>query len=260
MIRVGVGGWTYEPWRGTFYPPGLAHKRELGYASGKLTSIEINGTFYRTQTPASFAKWRDETPQGFVFSVKASRYATNRSVLGEAGSSIERFCASGLAELGPKLGPILWQFSPYKRFEPHDFARFLALLPGELEGLRLRHALDVRHESFACPEFVELARSHGAAIVYSDTDEYPAIADVTADFVYARLMRSVAEEPAGYSQPALEAWAKRVERWHKGAEPDDLPRIGAAAKKAKARDVFVYFISGAKERAPAGACALLDLV
>jgi uncharacterized protein YecE (DUF72 family) len=262
MIRVGVGGWTYAPWRSTFYPEGLAHKRELEYASRKLTSIEINGTFYRTQTAASFAKWRDETPDDFVFSVKAPRYATNRSVLAEAGDSIERFFASGLAELGPKLGPILWQFSAFKRFEPEDFERFLQLLPPTLGERRLRHVLDVRHKSFANPEFVALARKHAAAIVFSDTDEFPSFADVTADFVYARLMRSVASEPTGYAAAALQAWANRAKTWQSGAEPDDLPRIGQPvdSKRAQARDVFVYVISGAKERAPAAACALLSMV
>lgn len=260
MIRIGVGGWTYEPWRGTFYPPGLAHKRELEYASGKLTSIEINGTFYRTQSAASFARWRDETPADFVFSVKAPRYATNRAVLAEAGSSIERFFASGLSELGAKLGPVLWQFSAYKRFEPEDFERFLALLPAQLAGRALRHVLDVRHKSFATSEFVELARRYRTAVVFSDTDEFPAFADLTADFVYARLMRAVTEEPTGYSKPALQAWAMRAKRWQEGSEPDDLPRIGARASSAGTRDVFVYFISGAKERAPAAACALLDIL
>jgi uncharacterized protein YecE (DUF72 family) len=262
MIRVGVGGWTYEPWRSTFYPAGLAHKRELEYASRKLTSIEINGTFYRTQTAASFAKWRDQTPDDFVFSVKAPRYATNRTVLAEAGDSIERFFASGLSELGAKLGPILWQFSAFKRFEPEDFARFLALLPPQLGERRLRHVLDVRHRSFATSEFVALARRHEAAVVFSDTDEFPSFADVTADFVYARLMRSVASEPTGYAEAALAAWAKRAKAWESGAEPDDLPRVGkpAGSKRVQPRDVFVYFISGAKERAPAGACALLSML
>lgn len=260
MIRVGVGGWTYEPWRKSFYPEGLAHKRELEYASRKLTSIEINGTFYRTQTPASFAKWRDETPDDFVFSVKAPRYATNRPVLAEAGDAIARFFASGLAELGPKLGPILWQFSPYKRFEPEDFARFLALLPARLGERRLRHALDVRHKSFLTPAFVRLAREHGVAIVFSDTDEFPALADVTADFVYGRLMRCVESEPSCYSQPALAAWAARVRTWAQGAEPADLPRVGEPDAPSQPRDVFVYFIGGAKERAPAAACALLSIL
>jgi uncharacterized protein YecE (DUF72 family) len=261
MIRVGVGGWTYEPWRNNFYPKGLTHKRELEYASRQLTSIEINGTFYRTQSAASFAKWRDETPPDFVFSVKAPRYATNRAVLAEAEDSIQRFFTSGLAELGPKLGPILWQFSAFKRFEPADFERFLALLPERLGERRLRHVLDVRHRSFATSEFVALARRHQVAVVFSDTDEFPAFADVTADFDYARLMRSLASEPTGYSQAALAAWAQRAKTWESGAEPGDLPRVDqpGAAQPGK-RDVFVYFISGAKERAPAAACALMSML
>jgi uncharacterized protein YecE (DUF72 family) len=262
MIRVGVGGWTYEPWRNNFYPAGLTHKRELEYASRQLTSIEINGTFYRTQSAASFAKWRDETPADFVFSVKAPRYATNRAVLAEAGDSVQRFFASGLAELGPKLGPILWQFSAFKRFEPADFERFLALLPPRLGARRLRHVLDVRHKSFATTEFVALARHYQTAVVFSDTDEFPGFADMTADFVYARLMRSAASEPTGYSKAALAAWSQRAKTWESGAEPDDLPRIAqsAGAARAEKRDVFVYFISGAKERAPAAACALLSML
>jgi len=242
LIRAGVGGWTYAPWRDNFYPKGLAQKRELEYASRKLTSIEINGTFYRSATPASFAKWRDETPDDFVFSVKASRYATHRTVLAEARDPIERFLGSGLAELGTKLGPILWQFPTSKRFDAEDFEHFLALLPATLNGRPLRHALDVRHESFRAPAFVTLAARYGAAVVYSDTDKFPSIADVTADFVYARLMRAEASEPAGYPAAALARWVERSRDW---------------ADRGR-RDVFVYFINGAKERAPAAACALLE--
>jgi len=257
MIRVGIGGWLYEPWRGSFYPEGLPQRRELEYASGKLTAIEINSTYYRTQSAASFAKWRDTTPDGFVFSVKALRYATQRKVLAEAGESIERFVASGLTELGPKLGPIVWQFAPTKRFDPEDFERFLSALPRRHAGCALRHTLDVRHASFAVPEFVALARRHGAAIVLSDSDEYPLIADVTADFVYARLMRTVPEEPAGYAASALDAWTGRARAWAQGGAPADLPQLAQAAKRT-ARDVFMFFISGAKERAPAAALALIE--
>jgi len=242
MIRAGVGGWTYAPWRDNFYPKGLTQKRELEFASRKLTTIEINGTFYRTATPASFAKWRDETPDDFVFSVKASRYATHRTVLAEAGDSIERFIGSGLSELGAKLGPILWQFPASKRFDADDFERFLTLLPENLDGRRLRHALDVRHESFVTPAFVALARRYGAAIVSSDTDKFPSIAAVTADFVYARLMRAQASQATGYSAAELARWAEQARVWAEGGQ----------------RDVFVYFINGAKERAPAAACAFLD--
>ncbi len=257
-IRVGIGGWTYEPWRSTFYPRELAHKNELEYASRQVTTIEINGTYYRLQTPASFAKWRDATPDDFVFAVKAPRYATNRKVLGEAGKSIELFLNSGLAELGEKLGPVLWQFAPTKQFDPVDFERFLSLLPTRAGGLPLRHVLDVRHESFMTAEFLALARSYGVAAVFADTDEYPSFADVTADFVYARLMRSAASVKTGYSPKALTSWAERARIWARGGEPADLPRVDKAGAKSMPRDVFIYFISGAKERAPAAACALLS--
>lgn len=257
MIRVGIGGWTFEPWRGSFYPQGLPHKRELEYASRQLTSIEINGTFYRTQTAASFAKWRDETPDDFVFSVKAPRYATHRTVLGEGGAAIERFLASGLAQLGAKLGPIVWQFAAGKRFDAEDFEHFLRLLPSLWEGRRLQHVLDVRHESFACAEFVALVRRHGMAIVCNDSEEHPEIADVTGDVVYARLMRTTSAEVTGYSASALDAWVERASAWERGAEPDGLTRLGSPTEPRQ-RDVFVYFIGGAKERAPAAALALLE--
>ncbi len=259
-IRVGVGGWTYEPWRANFYPAGWSQQRELEYASRKLTAIEINGTYYGTQKPASFARWRDETPDGFMFSVKASRYATNRRVLAEAGESIQRFVGSGLEELGPKLGPLLWQFLPTKRFEPDDFAAFLALLPRELNGLALRHVMDVRHASFMTPEYLALARKFRVATVFSDTDEYPSFADVTGDFVYARLQRSKAEIPTGYDAAALDAIAECAVLWASGGEPARAPRIEPPQPAGAPRDVFLYFISGAKERAPAGAQALIARV
>lgn len=257
-IRVGIGGWNYAPWRDTFYPPKLAQKQELEYASRQLTAIEINGTYYRLQTPAVFAKWRDETPDGFVFSVKAPRYATNRTVLGEAGPAIERFVASGLGELGRKLGPVVWQFAPTKRFEPEDFGRFLELLPKDAGGQRLRHVLEVRHTSFMTAQFLALARRFRAATVFADSDEYPCFADITADLVYARLMRCAASVKTGYPAKALSAWAERAQAWARGEEPDDLPRVAPATGATKPRDVFVFFISGAKERAPAAARALLS--
>jgi len=259
MIRVGIGGWTYEPWRGVFYPKGLPHARELAHASRHVTSIEVNGTFYRTQSRDSFRKWANETPDDFVFSLKGPRYAVNRRVLGEAGESIERFLTSGIAELGPKLGPLLWQLAGTKKFDAEDVAAFLALLPKTLEGRPLWHVIEPRHESFCCPEFVKLARDAGVAIVLADSDDYPAIADVTGPFVYARLQRSRADEATGYPATELDAWAKRARLWAAGGEPDDLPRFGdkSAAKKAK-RPVFIYFISGAKERAPAAAVVLID--
>jgi uncharacterized protein YecE (DUF72 family) len=255
---VGIGGWTYEPWRKNFYPEGLAHARELEYASRHVTAIEINGTFYRTQKPESFARWREETPEDFVFCVKAPRYATVRKVLAEAHEAIERFVASGLAQLGPKLGAILWQFAPTKRFDPEDFEVFLKLLPREIGGIRARHALEPRHQSFRTPEFVKLVRRYDAAIVFTDSDEYPVIGDVTSDFVYARLVRSEAEVETGYAGVALDAWAKVARTFARGSEPKEFARVDGAAAPAKARDVFVFFINGAKERAPAAAEALLQ--
>ena len=257
-IRVGIGGWTYEPWRETFYPKDVPQKKELEYASRQLTAIEVNGTFYGTQKPAVFAKWRDETPEDFVFSVKAVRYATNRRILAEAGESIDRFIGSGLSELGNKLGPLLWQFAPTKKFDSEDFTRFLDLLPKELAGKPLRHVLDVRHESFMTEEFLDLARKYKAATVFADSDEYPSFADATADFIYARLMRTQSKVKTGYAPKALDAWAKRAKAWAAGKEPADLPRVAKAKKAAARRDVFLFMISGAKERAPAAAMGLID--
>ena len=258
-IRVGVGGWTFAPWRGTFYPKNLVQARELEYASRKLTSIEINGTFYGSQKPASFRRWREETPEDFVFSVKGPRFATHRRELSGAGESIGRFFASGVLELGEKLGPVLWQFPGTKRFEPEDFANFLNLLPANLEGRRIRHVVEVSHASFAVPAFVELLREHGVALALIDSADRPQAFDLTADFVYARLRRSTEEEPAGYGKSALDRWAERFRTWAAGGEPDDLPRIHAkSAPAGKARECFVYFISGAKVRAPAAAQALIE--
>jgi len=256
-IRVGIGGWTYEPWRDNFYPAGLPHSRELEHASRRLTAIEVNGTYYSTQKPATFAKWRDETPDGFVFSLKASRYATNRRVLAEAGESVQRFVASGIAELGAKLGPILWQFAPTKRFEADDFAAFLALLPAQVDGLPLRHVLDVRHPSFLCPEYVALARRHGAATVFTDSDDYPSFADVTGPFVYARLMKAKADIDTGYAGEMLDAWARTARDWAAGRDPQGAPLVVPGAAEAGPRDVFVFFINGAKERAPDAAQQLI---
>lgn len=258
-IRVGIGGWTYDPWRETFYPADVPKKKELAYASSQVTAIEVNATYYRTQTPASFARWRDETPEDFVFTVKASRFATNRRVLAEAGDSIDLFVGSGLEELGPKLGPLLWQFMPTKRFDEDDFAGFLERLPKRVGALALRHALDVRHESFRCEAFVALARKHDAAIVCSDSDDYPMISDVTADFVYARLMRARAGVPTGYAPHDLDAWVSHAKAWSAGGTIAALKPLAPPAPK-KPRDVFAFFINGAKERAPAGARAMLGLL
>jgi uncharacterized protein YecE (DUF72 family) len=240
MIRAGIGGWTFEAWRGVFYPPGLPHARELQFASQTLSTIEINGTFYRTQTPATFRKWAEETPDGFVFSVKAPRYTVNKRALAEAGPSIARFAESGLHELGAKLGPILWQLPPTKKFDAGEFAAFLALLPREANGVPLRHALELRHESFKTREAIELAAKAGAAIVFADSGDYPEIDEATAGFSYARLMRSREDEETGYSLDELQRWLDRARGWASGG-----------------RDVFVYFINGAKVRAPAAAAAFL---
>lgn len=256
-IRVGVGGWTFEPWRNNFYPAGLAHHRELEYASTKLSAIEVNGTYYSSQKPASFKQWFDETPDDFMFSLKAIRYATNRRVLAEAGDSVQRFVESGISELRQKLGPIVWQFAPTKRFEPADFEAFLKLLPSSVDGLPLRHVLDVRHESFKSPAYLALARQYGCATVFTDSDDYPSFADLTGDFLYARLMRTEPVHRAGVEPRVLDALALCAQCWRGGGEPDGLPRLEAALPAAAPRDVFLYFISGAKEKAPAAAMALL---
>lgn len=258
MIRVGIGGWVFEPWRGEFYPKGRPQARELDYASRKLTSIEINSTFYRTQKPDSFRKWAAETPDDFVFSLKAPRFATHRRVLAEAGDSIERFFASGVPELKAKLGPILWQFHPSKKFEPDDFERFLALLPRRLEGKPIRHVVEVRHQSFVEPSFIALLRRFAVAAVLADSDEHPLIADVTSDFVYARLQRTREQEKTGYPPRELDHWAKRARTWADGGAPGDLATVSGQPPAQAERDVFIYMISGAKVRAPAAAMALIE--
>ena len=259
-IRTGIGGWTYAPWRGPFYPKGLRQADELRYAGSRLGTIEINGTFYRLQKPESFAAWRDSVPEGFVFSIKASRYCTNRRVLAEAGEGIATFFSQGLEELGDRLGPILWQFAPTKRFEPEDFGAFLDLLPRECGGLPVRHALEVRHESFACAEFVALARKHCVAIVFADHAQYPQIADFTADFTYARLMRGREEIATGYKEEELDRWARVARAWQAGQAPDGLNYVSDTAPAGGGRDVFVYFINEGKVRAPAAAMALAERV
>jgi len=257
-IYCGVGGWTYEPWRGVFYPKGLPHAQELKYAGEHLTSIEINGTFYRTQTPKTFRSWAVQVPDGFVFALKGPRYAVNRRVLAGAGDSIKRFLDSGVTELGDKLGPLLWQFTPYKRFDDTDFGKFLELLPAKFNGHTLRHVVEPRHDSFKTPAFIALARKFGVAIVHAEHDSYTEIADVTADFVYARLQKGDEKLKAGYPPKALDQWAARVQTWAKGAEPKDLPRVDQKSAAKTPRDVFVYFIHEAKLRAPAAAMALIE--
>jgi uncharacterized protein YecE (DUF72 family) len=258
-IFVGVGGWTFEPWRETFYPADLTQKRELEYASRKLTSIEINGTYYGSQKPESFARWREETPDGFVFSVKGPRFATNRRVLAEAGESIERFFKSGVTELKDKLGPINWQFMATKKFDPTDFEAFLKLLPAEVDGRAIRHVAEVRHDSFRSPDFVALLRAHQVGVVLADSADFPQIADVTAPFVYARLMRAEEKAKLGYAPSVLDEWAARARLWVKGGAPTDLAAQAEAEKKPpKARDVFIYMINGFKPKAPAAAMALIE--
>jgi uncharacterized protein YecE (DUF72 family) len=263
-IRIGIGGWTYEPWRGTFYPEGLVQKRELEYASRKLTSIEVNGTFYGAQKPESFAKWRDETPDDFVFALKAPRFATHRRVLAEAGESIERFFSSGVTELGAKLGPINWQFAPTKKFDPEDFEAFLRLLPHRVDGRTIRHALEVRHESFRDPAFIALAREHRVAVVIAGDSKYPQIAALTAPFVYARIMGTEEAHPLGYTKRALDEWAERVRRWAAGGMPQGLETIdgdeASLGGKDTPRDVYLYVISGFKTLNPAASMALIERV
>jgi uncharacterized protein YecE (DUF72 family) len=239
-IHIGIGGWTYEPWRATFYPPGLPQKRELEHAGQHVTAIEINATYYRRQKPESFANWAKAVPDGFKFSVKASRFATNRKVLAEGADSIEKFLTQGFAELGDRLGPILWQFMATKKFDRDDFARFLDLLPDTQDGAKLQHALEVRHESFRDPVFFELARARNMAIVFADHDEFPCIDEATADFTYARLQRAVENVPTGYDDTALDHWANRARSWAAGS-----------------REAYIFFIAGAKVRNPAAAQALI---
>ncbi|AQV92331.1 DUF72 domain-containing protein [Cupriavidus necator] len=258
LVRVGIGGWNFAPWRDNFYPAKLPQSRELAYASRHLSAIEINSTYHGTQKRTSFAKWRDETPDGFVFAVKASRFATNRRVLAESGESIERFIDSGIAELGRKLGPVVWQFAPTKPFDAEDFEAFLQLLPDSVEGVKLRHVLEVRHDSFRSPDYLKLARKYKAATVFTDSPKFPSMADLTADFVYARLMASSEKLKTGYAPKALDAWAERARTWAQGHRPADLPTVEDRESAARKREVFVFFINGAKERAPAAAQALLD--
>lgn len=256
-IRIGIGGWTFAPWRGVFYPDKLPQAKELNYAASHLTSIEINGTYYGSQKPDSFRKWAREVPDGFVFSLKGPRFATNRRVLAEAGDSVKRFYDSGVLELGDHLGPVLWQFAPTKKFDEADFGAFLELLPRELDVRALRHVVEVRHDSFCTPAFIALLRRFATPVVYAEHFTYPAIADLAADFVYARLQKGSDEIATCYPPKALDAWAKRLATWASGGEPEDLPRVGDTPAKTMPRDVFAYVIHEGKVRAPAGAMELI---
>ncbi|WP_313436632.1 DUF72 domain-containing protein [Novosphingobium sp.] len=241
-VHVGIGGWSYNPWRETFYPKGVSKARELEYVGQHLTGTEINATFYGRQKPASFAKWRDAVPDGFRFALKGSRYCTNRKNLAEAGESVTNFVEQGLVELGDKLGPINWQLAATKRFDPDEIAAFLDLLPERHGGLRLRHAIEPRHESFNNPAFLALVRKAEVAVVLADSSDYPAFEEAAeaGPFVYARLQNARSEIEQGYPDAELDHWRKRVEDWSDAG-----------------RDVFLFFINGAKERAPAAAMALI---
>jgi len=258
IVRAGIGGWVYPPWRGVFYPKDLRQSDELGFAASHLTTIEINATHYRLQSRASFRKWADAAPDGFVFSIKGPRLVTQQKALAETGKFIERFLESGLSELDDKLGPVLWQFSPFKQFDEADFARFLALLPKQLDGLKLNHVVEVRHPSFETPRFLELLRDSGVAAAYTDAETWPNIADLSGEIVYARLQRGDDTLDAAYPPAELDAWAARAKLWAQGEAPQDLPLLAAATPKPRPRDVFIYFIHEGKLKAPAAAMALID--
>jgi uncharacterized protein YecE (DUF72 family) len=257
-IRIGIGGWTYEPWRGTFFPEKLPQKRELEYAAERLTSIEVNGTYYGTLKPDTFAKWHDETPDDFVFSLKGTRFITNRRVLAEAGESLEKFLTSGITRLGRKLGPLNWQFAPTKKFDAEDFEGFLQLLPKSLDGIELKHVLEVRNDSFKDPAFIALAAKYGAAVVISADSDYTQIADLTAPFVYVRVMGTSENEKLGYSEKALDEWAARIKTWTEGKSPAGLETVTEQKPEKAGRDVYFYVISGFKERNPQAAMALIE--
>lgn len=260
-IRSGIGGWTYAPWRGgMFYPEGLVQRRELEYASRRLTAIEINGTYYGAQQRATYAKWRDAAPDGFLFSAKAPKRIMATRTLAKTGAQIEDFIG-GIAELSDRLGPLVWQFEATRKLDADDFTAFLDLLPKRVGGRPLRHVLDVRDPAFINIRYLKLAKQRGFATVFTDSPDYPSFADLTADFVYARLMRSQDDIATGYDQASLARWAGRARQWASGGEPDDLLRIEPAqASKCQQRDVFIYFISAAKQRNPAAAMALQALL
>lgn len=287
-IRIGLSGWTYAPWRGVFYPEKLKQDEELSYAASIFDSIEINGTFYRLQQPASFQRWHDETPEDFVFSVKAPRYITHVRRLREVETPLANFLASGPLLLGEKLGPLLWQFPPFLRYDAPRFEAFFAMLPHDTEhaarlarthderiagddgipagaARALRHAIEIRHESFRDPAFIESLRRHRVALVCADTVSWPRLMDLTADFVYCRLHGSEELYVSGYDGASLDAWARRVLAWAEGGEPEDAERVlpalaSSPAGAQRGRDVFVYFDNDVKVRAPADADSLIARV
>ena len=260
-IRAGIGGWTFEPWRGVFYPAGLKQADELAYAASKLTAIEINGTYYSSFKPDSWAKWRAATPDGFKFAVKASRFCTNRKILGEMGESMGKFLSQGLTELGDRLGPILWQFMGTKTFDPDDFEAFLKLLPKSQGGLPLTHVVEPRHASFMTAEFIALARKYGVVVCLADHFDYPLIPDITGDVVYARLQTGSDDIETAYSSADLDLWAGRLKAYAEGGAPSDLPAVDAANPAPRTpRDVYAFVIHEGKVRAPAAAMAIIERV
>jgi uncharacterized protein YecE (DUF72 family) len=259
-IRAGIGGWTFEPWRGVFYPKGLRQADELNYASRHLTAIEINGTYYSSFKPDSWAKWREATPPGFKFAVKASRFCVNRRKLTDAKPSMEVFFNQGLTELQDRLGPILWQFMATKKFDYDDFAGFFDLLPKTLDGLPLAHVIEVRNATFADPKFVGLCRDHGLAICNSENENYPFIPDVTADFVYLRLISASDDIPTGYRPSDLDAWAGRLKAYAQGEVPAEFTPIDRTGLPEAPRDVYAFVIHEGKVRAPAAAMELIRRV
>src|SRR3954452_14487451 len=260
-VRIGIGGWNFPPWRGVFYPKGLAQSKELSYAAQHLTAIEINATYYGSQKPESFRKWGSEAPDGFLFSVKGSRFSTNRRVLAEGADSIKRFLNSGVTELGDRLGPLLWQFAPTKKFDEADFESFLKLLPEKQDGLKLRHVVEVRHDSFRSPAFIALVRKFNVAVVCAEHATYPGIADVTSDFVYMRLQKGKDTIKTGYPPKELDAWAERLKIFAEGGVPKDLEQVDPKSQpKEVPRDVFAYVIHEGKVRAPAAAMELIERV
>ncbi|WP_036116786.1 MULTISPECIES: DUF72 domain-containing protein [Luteibacter] len=254
-LYTGMGGWTFAPWRGPFYPEGLVQKRELEYASRQVSAIEINGTYYRSPDIDTYRRWAAETPDDFVFSVKAPRHIVQSRALASTGERIGRFL-DGAIGLGDRLGAVLWQFLPTRKFDPDDIAGFLDVLPDRHEGVALRHAVEVRHESFMDERWLTLARDRGVATVFTDSPDHPSFADLTGPFVYARLMRSRAREKHGYPAKELKAWAAHAAAWTAGDDPADLPHVVEPQASGQPRDAFVFFISAAKERNPAAAVAL----
>lgn len=282
-IRIGISGWRYARWRGTFYPAGLAQRRELDYAAGCFPSVEINGSFYSLQRPDSFQRWHDETPEDFVFSVKGPRFITHMKRLRDCEQALANFFASGILRLGAKLGPVLWQLPPTLRFDAELLDAFLGSLPRDSEAALararkrdtalmqgrsalaidrnrpIRHALEVRHDSFCDPACMRLLRRHNVAVVVADTaGKFPYLEDVSADFVYVRLHGDAQLYASGYSDTALDRWAARIAAWASGAEPDDAARVGARARKRAMRDVYCYFDNDMKVHAPFDARGLMQ--